>query len=223
MTRQHRLVLAGVTLMAIVLAVGGLWFAGDGKPPSGDAPKWDAAQLRTAQAKVDAAWSELGREGIYVTGIGMGDPTCVSVELLNPSPDNIQTLERRFGPGICVSRRPSGLSFACTGYVPVGDLPTGPVVVPDVGGLDLLTAEQRLRALGLRWSTACAGRADDRVPPADSPLRHARITGQCPLAGEPVPRDTLVVLDGVLELPGGYRTRMNAPSACRDGRQAVGG
>jgi hypothetical protein len=220
-TRRSKLI-AGVAVATIALLVGGVWFSGDRKPPAGSArAEPTMAQRRAVQDRIDKVWPELAKEGIFVAGSGQGVKPCTAVELFNPTSANIHEIERRFGPAVCVSARPSGGLSACTGILLRHPLPRGPVVVPDLRGLDFFAAEQRLARLGLRWSTVCVGSVSDHPKQLarDDPARSAKVTRQCPRPGENVPRGAEVSLDGVAELPGGFDLPYGPDGRCRDGRQ----
>jgi hypothetical protein len=206
----------GVIVAAVVVAAA---LGADASPPP------TRAELLRIQARIDKAWiaGTLARQGIFVMTTGPRAARCVSVEVANPTAPNRQYLERRFGPHVCVKRRPGGFVSGCSGVLPRAT-PPGTATVPDISELTLYEAEQRLAAAHLTWSSRCIGDAK-RVP--EQPGRYTlerlmHVTAQCPQPGENVPPGTEVALGLAASLAGGFQLRGGPLAAaehrCSEGR-----
>jgi hypothetical protein len=219
---RSRAAVAGLVI-ALLGVTAGLTLAatGDG---SASRPTPSRAQLIRLQDRINRRWHALGRQGIYVMFTGQLAARCVSVELANPTRPNVAYLRQRFGPWVCVDRKPASPAIACPGYS-APPLPQGPAVVPNVNDLGLEEAERRVLTSGLTYTTGCHGdhRARVRRLRSYSPDQLARVGRQCPHAGQRVPAGTEVALAGVAILPGGYRypTSAGLGSSCVDGRNAA--
>lgn len=210
-----RIVIAAV-LVVFAVAASALALGLDDDPP-------EPGGLNAIQDRID--WDALARQGIYVIGTGQSDG-CVDVELLNPTRPNIDYIRARYGPHVCVARKPGGYATGCAGY----DVSPrrGPIAVPDVRGLGLYEAELRLVAAGLTYTAGCLGnRERTPVKPSRYEVRAlVRVSAQCPHAGQPVRRGTEVAIAYVAILPGGFRHSFNSfagyhrvpPKPCADGR-----
>jgi hypothetical protein len=175
-------------------------------PPTG-------AELNDLQKRINTRWrsGEFDRKGIFVQSTGRPvDRKCVSIGLLNPTAPHRAYLRERFGPSVCVERKPSPELTGC-GLVQVLS-PPGDVEVPDVIGLSVAEAERAIVRAGLRYSIYCLGDGDRRPRPPDrySPDALAQAVAQCPHAGQRVASGAEVGLRFRARLPGGYRYRFGS-------------
>ena len=226
MGRSRLLVPAVVAGLAVAVGVA---LASSGEQRA-DEDVLTRAELYRLQDRIDAQWDALAREGVYVLSTGQPGESCVAIGLANPTRPNIRYLQDRFGPHVCVRRKPAGLAQACSGYA-APNLRTGPITVPDVRDLGLEEASRRLLSNGLTFAIHCLGDVERKVKhsPRHSPDQLVRITKQCPRSGELVPAGSEVALEAKAILPGGFEfkqsalTRYNTGTTkpCADGRNPV--
>lgn len=108
--------LLSVSLAAVVLACcSGLALAAM-RPASPERMPPSRAELYRLQDRIDKRWNELARQGIFIQSTGQPAEPCISVGLANPTPANVAYLRRRFGPDVCVKRKPEGRPESCAGY-----------------------------------------------------------------------------------------------------------
>jgi hypothetical protein len=174
-------------------------------------------ELARAVDRLAAKSQRLQRQGIYVVEAGPAR-NCVAVRLANPTPANREYLRRHVSRLLCVSHRPAGGGFEACAAAP-GNRQAGAVVVPDVVGRGFENAAERAVAADLSYTYGCPGRRHRRVKRIDrrTPLAMARVTAQCPAAGEHVPPGTEMRFAGVALLPGGFDYHVGA-SDVRKGR-----
>jgi hypothetical protein len=228
MTRQKVIVVVLCGLFVLGLGIGLVTTSVADDGPS-------AREIDILKTRVLRATDGLAKEGVFVGDIGPhetgGGRTCLKVVLANPTRPNVQYLQKRFGSDVCIPRRPSGgRTQICSGKI-AAPVPTGPVIVPDVRGLGLEAATNRIIRGRLTYALSCLGERSSKVvqPGRSAPEQAARVVRQCPHPGEPVPPGTEVALRSRALLPGGFEFELSALTPyntgvevpCSDGRNVT--
>lgn len=151
---------------------------------------------------------KLSKAGIFLAANGGSINRRKPVELINPTPANIEYLRAHYG--VRISRHPAKTLDGICPEVLV--LPNdSPSTTPNVVGQDVAHAVGAVKGAGLLVSTdGCHGRQSGSPAPKPWQLDAlTRVVQQCPAPGSVVSGNTFVDIVGEVRLPGGfvYRTQ----------------